>query len=363
VKDREYIANDLFNGISRDKKMEHIDSNRLLKMYVDYREFEEKEYKKFLKDEISEKLKETEMFREYLNTFENSSEIKNYKGKPTFKNLSKLDQQKELEKRFVEFVKQIEQEKYLYFSLCLRSENEHLYEFQKTVIIKTGKELEEQKEYLGYTFEGDRGSEGIKVINYGGRLFDETNYDNLEKANSYVRNSINGIEFQRISKTQEKNVFIYALADLINFKQDKFEKIIKEDLNKSFKIESKWALLKLSELVDTIGGLWTGKTPPYANVNVIRNTNFTNSGKIDYSDIAVIDVEEKQYQNRKLQFGDIVIEKSGGSETQAVGRVVLFDKKEGDFSFSNFTARIRVTSEKINSNYLHIYLNYIYNSG
>ena len=363
VKDREYIANDLFNGISRDKKMEHIDSNRLLKMYVDYREFEEKEYKIFLKGEITEKLKETEMFKEYLNAFENSSEIKNYKGKPTFKNLSKLDQQKELDKRFVEFVKQIEQEKYLYFSLCLRSENEHLYEFQKTVIIKTGKELEEQKEYLGYTFEGDRGSEGIKVINYGGRLFDETNYDNLEKANSYVRNSINGIEIKRISKTQEKNVFIYDLADLINFKQDKFEKIIKEDLNKSFKIESKWSLLKLSELVDTIGGLWTGKNPPYANVNVIRNTNFTSSGKIDYSDIAVIDVEEKQYQNRKLQYGDIVIEKSGGSETQAVGRVVLFDKKEGDFSFSNFTARIRVISEKINSNYLHIYLNYIYNLG
>ena len=363
VKDREYIADDLFNGISRDKKMEHIDSGRLLKMFIDYREFDEANYKKFLEGEITENLKETEMFKEYFNSFSNSSEIKNYTNKPTFKNLSKTEQQKELDKRFLEFVKQIEKEKFVYFTMCLCSEQDKVYNFQKTVTIKTGKELDEQKEYLGYTFEGDRGSEGIKVINYGGKLFDETHYDNPEKANFYIRNVMKNIEIKNISKFQEKNVFIYTLADLVNFKQVVFDKIIKEDLNKSFKVESKWTLLKLSELVDTIGGLWTGKNPPFINVNVIRNTNFTNSGKIDYSDIAEIDVEEKQYQNRKLQYGDIVIEKSGGSETQAVGRVVLFDKKEGDFSFSNFTARIRVTSDKIDSNYLHIFLYHIYNLG
>ena len=64
-----------------------------------------------------------------------------------------------------------------------------------------------------------------------------------------------------------------------------------------------------------------------------------------------------------MQYGDIIIEKSGGSETQAVGRVVLFNKNEDDYSFSNFTARIRVTSELISSNYLHIYLNHTYNLG
>lgn len=363
VKDREYIADDLFNGICRNENMEHIESGRLLKMFLDYREFEDAEYNKFLSGELTDTLKETEMFKDYFNSFENSTEIKNYKNKPTYKNLNNSDQQKEIEKRFIEFVKEIEKEKFLYFTMCLRSEKEYLYEFQKTVIIKTGKELDEQKEYLGYTFEGDRGSEGIKIINYGGRLFDELDYNNPERANSYVRNSIKDIEIKEIFAPQRKNIFINYLTDLINFKQVSFEKIIKEDLNKTFKVESKWPLLRLSEFVNTIGGLWTGKNPPFIKINVIRNTNFTNSGKIDYSDIAEIEVEEKQFHNRKLQYGDIIVEKSGGSETQAVGRIVLFDKNEDDYSFSNFTARIRVASERISSKYLHSYLNHIYNLG
>ena len=31
----------------------------------------------------------------------------------------------------------------------------------------------------------------------------------------------------------------------------------------------------------TLNGLWTGKKPPFKQVGVIRNTNFTPYGKID----------------------------------------------------------------------------------
>jgi len=270
VKDREYIADDLFNGISRDKKMEHIDSGKLLKMFVDYREFDEANYKKFLKGEITENLKETEMFKEYFNSFSNSSEIKNYTNKPTFKNLSKADQQKELNKRFLEFVKQIEKEKFLYFTMCLCSEQDKTYDFQKTVIVKTGKEIDEQKQYLGYEFIGDKGSEGLKVLNYGGKLFDDTNYNNPEKANYYIRNSILDVDVSEISKVQQNYTLINNLVDLISFNRIDFEKILNLNITKSIEITSKYNKVKLeNSLVSIIGA----KTK-------IEQNEFEVSGKI-----------------------------------------------------------------------------------
>jgi len=47
-----------------------------------------------------------------------------------------------------------------------------------------------------------------------------------------------------------------------------------------------------------------------------------------------------------------------------VGRVVLFDKPEGDYSFSNFTAAIRVKSpDELDPKYLHKFLHWTYVSG
>ena len=90
------------------------------------------------------------------------------------------------------------------------------------------------------------------------------------------------------------------------------------------------------------------------NICVIRNTNFTKDCKLNLDNVAYIDVEEKQYRSRKLKVGDIIIEKSGGSDKQPVGRVVLFDIEDGNFSFSNFTSTLRIKSDiHLNSNYLH----------
>lgn len=129
-------------------------------------------------------------------------------------------------------------------------------------------------------------------------------------------------------------------------------------------MKNNWQTKKLHEICDFYSGLWTGKKPPYVEVGVIRNTNFTKEGKLDDSDIALIKVEKKQLEKRKLKYGDIILEKSGGGPKQPVGRVVLFNKKTGDFSFSNFTSVIRVkNSDQIDFNYLHRYLFSFYISG
>ena len=125
-----------------------------------------------------------------------------------------------------------------------------------------------------------------------------------------------------------------------------------------------WDLLQLQDICEFGNGLWTGKKPPYIEVGVIRNTNFTKVGELDDTDIVSLNVEQGQFSKRKLQFGDIILEKSGGGPKQPVGRVIVFDKKEGNFSYSNYTSVIRINNDKqVNYKFLHLYLFHLYISG
>jgi len=125
-----------------------------------------------------------------------------------------------------------------------------------------------------------------------------------------------------------------------------------------------WEKKKLNEFCEFSNGLWTGKKPPFQTVGVIRNTNFTKDCLLDDSDVVYLEVEQSQFQKRKLEFGDIILEKSGGGPKQPVGRVVIFNKVEGHFSFSNFTSVIRVKDKnEVDYNYLHRFLFMEYISG
>jgi type I restriction enzyme S subunit len=125
-----------------------------------------------------------------------------------------------------------------------------------------------------------------------------------------------------------------------------------------------WKTKTLEEACQFSNGLWKGEKPPFVNVGVIRNTNFTKEGTLDDSDIEYLDVEAKKFEKRRLMFGDIILEKSGGGPKQPVGRVALFDKAEGDFSFSNFTAALRIIDpDEIDFRFLHKFLHWTYLSG
>ena len=129
-------------------------------------------------------------------------------------------------------------------------------------------------------------------------------------------------------------------------------------------VPSNWTAILLGDLCFTINGLWKGKKPPFVNVGVIRNANFTKDCKLDYSNIAYLEVEAKQYEKRKLQYGDIIVEKSGGSDNQPVGRTILFEKTEGEYSFSNFTSVLRIYDDyPALPEYLNMYLQAVYQTG
>jgi len=129
-------------------------------------------------------------------------------------------------------------------------------------------------------------------------------------------------------------------------------------------MKSGWKTKTLKEACQFSNGLWKGEKPPFVNVGVIRNTNFTKEGTLDDSDIAYLDVETKKFEKRRLKYGDIILEKSGGGPKQPVGRVALFEKIDGDFSFSNFTAALRVLDpHELDFRFLHKFLHWTYLSG
>ena len=115
---------------------------------------------------------------------------------------------------------------------------------------------------------------------------------------------------------------------------------------------------------ETLNGLWKGKKEPLIEAGVIRNTNFTSAGVIDYSKVAWLDVEQSKLVKRQLQFGDIILERSGGGPKQPVGRVVYFGRQDGVFSFSNFTSAIRVRHhDKFLPKFVFYALMQLYQSG
>ncbi len=129
-------------------------------------------------------------------------------------------------------------------------------------------------------------------------------------------------------------------------------------------MKTQWRTKTLEDSCQFINGLWKGEKPPFTQIGVIRNTNFTKEGTLDDKDIAYLDVEVKKLEKRRLQFGDVILEKSGGGPKQAVGRVALFDKEDGVFSFSNFTAALRVRDpHELDFRFLHKFLHWTYLSG
>jgi type I restriction enzyme S subunit len=121
----------------------------------------------------------------------------------------------------------------------------------------------------------------------------------------------------------------------------------------------------MSRLIDITGkavsGEWGTDDESGNGIPVLRTTNFTNEGIVDYSDVVTRTITKKNIGDKFLQKGDIMIEKSGGSDKQPVGRVIYFEGRENIYLFNNFTGLLRVKNRTIwNPKYVFysLYANY-----
>ena len=107
----------------------------------------------------------------------------------------------------------------------------------------------------------------------------------------------------------------------------------------------------MAKLIDITGkaisGEWGNDDTAGTGIPVLRTTNFTNDGVINYNNVVTRDIQKKDLSQKFLQPGDIILEKSGGSDKQPVGRVVYYDREPNKFLFNNFTGVLRVRDKAV----------------
>ena len=110
----------------------------------------------------------------------------------------------------------------------------------------------------------------------------------------------------------------------------------------------------MSYFAPPIAGEWGDEAEDNTDgVPVLRTTNFTADGRLSYDDLTYRSIDTEKKENKILQPGDIIIEKSGGTPKKPVGRCVYFDRDDDyDYFCSNFTAILRANTEDVNTKYL-----------
>ena len=266
-----YIAEDLILGKDSERKEDFIDSHKLLQNYASVLEIDITEYKTLLKRIPSAELEKTEYYQNYKKWFDELTEVKNWKNGKNFERLTKEQREKYITDWFFDEVLEIEKEKFFYFLLAHKqivkhvkgNEKKSIKEFvpQQTLIVKSGKDNETQKAFLGYTFSDRRGCKGLDMKKDANgkeitKLYDKENLRNPEKANTYIYKAFNEDAIDEIPETLSEHITQINLVDTFDFLRIVFDKqIYTSRLNStSNSNEFKWPVKRVEDVLVKITG-------------------------------------------------------------------------------------------------------------
>ena len=204
----------------------------------------ESDYVKFLSKELQfEQMQEISYFKECIEIFNVSAQLKALISKKSYKSLTPLLQEKEKLDLFYKQQFISERDKLYYFALVYK---------QNTLIITAPQSNDEQKRFLGYDWSNRRGSEGIQINSPGGMLYNAENRFSAGTLAAAVRHSYNDLQPQ-IPERQEYYTFA-RLQDMIEFARPVFNKAIKTSVDKQIVIRSKYPLVKLGTIAEIVKG-------------------------------------------------------------------------------------------------------------
>ena len=130
--------------------------------------------------------------------------------------------------------------------------------------------------------------------------------------------------------------------------------------------ETKYDFQIINNTIENIfSGEWGEECTDNDCVSVLRTTNFTNDGIINYNYTIKRNVKEDKVNSKILKENDIIIEKSGGGDNIPVGRVVFCDNKIGKERFicNNFTYVLRINNLINEPKYIFYYLFFMHKMG
>lgn len=121
----------------------------------------------------------------------------------------------------------------------------------------------------------------------------------------------------------------------------------------------------LKDLLElSIGGVW-GKAAGESEVDVrvVRVTELKTGGRLDVSTAAARSLTRREFASRRLEPGDLLLEKSGGGPKNPVGRVGLVMNVQQPMVCANFMQLMRPNQRLVDPRYLHLYLNHFHSLG
>jgi type I restriction enzyme S subunit len=123
------------------------------------------------------------------------------------------------------------------------------------------------------------------------------------------------------------------------------------------------SILKLRELLHSDdSGEW-GESPSGTNaLLILRAGNIADETWLDLSDVVHRTITEPKRTRLLLREGDILLERSGGTDTRPVGRVAFVDR-DMEAGFSNFLHRLRVNRSVADPSYVRFVLAHWHRSG
>ena len=117
-------------------------------------------------------------------------------------------------------------------------------------------------------------------------------------------------------------------------------------------IPADWDAKPLRSLIsEHFAGDW-GDDEGEQAVAVMRSTNFTNDGQLDFSDVATRYFPKDKAEQFGLRQGDLLVERSGGGPEQPVGRIGFIERDMPGSTVSNFVQVLRPDSQKVDASFL-----------
>lgn len=320
------------------------------KIYLDYLrhiEVDENIYNEFIMKKINYKKFVDNYFKMYVIAFENSSNVKKLMKKNAFKNQSEKEQNKILNKKFYEYVYEIEKDKLFFFGMIREN---------KTIIVTAPVENTKQKEFLGYDWSNRKGNEGIQINKMGGMLFDEDNRDDKKYIAKYIRDSFEN-KYTLVDNHIDKYIKLLEMKNMLNFKSICFNKEINIYVNEVKTINSKYKLCKIGDFLEIIRGMNYKKLEQvsYKTSNIVLTSdNITIDNRFELKKEVYLNEDKNIDKTKILKKGDIFMCFSNGS-IKHLGKLCYIDK-DTNYIAGGFMGILRSNSSNINSKYIYLLL-------
>lgn len=225
-------------------------------------------------------------FDAYTSAFNDSTEIKNLYKQKKFNSLPQVEQDAEIDRRYLAFVHAIERDKLLHFVLASDQPN-------PVLIIKSPSDTKAQKQFLGYDWSSAKGDEGIKLVkDAAGRhqtvLYDETERTNPEKLNALISANFHG-QPEKLPENLKPFASTVRLVDMLDFSRVTFEKQIGLLAHQKQKLTSQWPPTKLEQIAEIVNG----GTPDTNNTAYWENGNICWATLVDTKEKYLRDTQRK----------------------------------------------------------------------